>query len=67
MAWTAAGYTPGRFDDTDIVTKADSTVQAEFRKVLEPLTEKWRKAKPRNEYVYQAMIAEVAKVRAEKK
>ncbi len=49
------------------VTKADAAVQAEFRKVLEPLTEKWRKAKPRNERVYQAMIAEVAKVRSEMK
>lgn len=50
-----------------VVTKADVAVQAEFRKALEPVTETWRKAKPRNEYVYQAMVAELAKVRAEKK
>lgn len=49
------------------VIQADATVQTEFRKALDPITEKWRKTKPRNEYVYQAMIVEIAKVRAEKK
>ncbi len=48
------------------VTRADETLQAEFRKTLLPVTEKWRKAKPRNEIVYQAMLAEVEKVRAGK-
>ena len=48
------------------VTRADATLQAEFRKTLEPVTEKWRKAKPRNEIVYQAMLTEVEKVRAGK-
>jgi TRAP-type C4-dicarboxylate transport system substrate-binding protein len=48
------------------VTRADAALQGEFRKVLEPVTEKWRKAKPRNEIVYQSMRAEIGKVRAAK-
>ena len=48
------------------VTRADAATQAEFRKVLDPVTEKWRKAKPRNEYVYQAIRTELDKIRAGK-
>lgn len=35
-----------------------------FRKVVEPVNEGWRKARPRNESIYQAFVDELGKVRA---
>lgn len=48
------------------VVRPDKATEAAFRKALDPVTDAWRKAKPRNETVYQQFSAELARVRSGK-
>lgn len=48
------------------VVVADAATRAAFRAAVQPVTDEWRRAKPRNERVYQAFIAELERVRAGK-
>jgi len=45
------------------IVTPDAATAAAFRKAVEPVTDAWRKAKPRNERVYQAFTAELEQVR----
>ena len=46
--------------------RPDAAVTESFRKAVQPVTEEWRKAKPRNDRVYQAFVAELARLRSGK-
>jgi TRAP-type C4-dicarboxylate transport system substrate-binding protein len=48
------------------IVRPDAATQDAFKKAVQPVTDEWRKAKPRNERVYQAFVAELAQVRAGK-
>ena len=49
-----------------MIVRPDKAVEDEFRKAVSSVATEWRAAKPRNERVYQAFIAELAQVRAGK-
>lgn len=46
--------------------RPDKATEEAFHKAVDPVTDAWRKAKPRNEIVYKAFTAELAGVRAGK-
>jgi TRAP-type C4-dicarboxylate transport system substrate-binding protein len=46
------------------IVRPDAATQESFRKAVQPVADEWRKAKPRNERVYQAFVEELARVRA---
>ena len=48
------------------VVVADATTRDAFRAAVQPVTDEWRRTRPRNERVYQAFIAELERVRAGK-
>lgn len=48
------------------IVQPDAAVQDEFKRAVQPVTDQWRKAKPRNELVYKAFVAELERVRAGK-
>ena len=50
----------------NVIVRPDKAVEDEFRKAVSSVATEWRAAKPRNERVYQAFVAELAQVRAGK-
>lgn len=48
------------------VTTAEGPTRDAFRAAVQPVVDEWRRAKPRNERVYQGFVAELERVRAGK-
>ncbi len=48
------------------IVHPDPATQDAFRKAVQPVADEWRKARPRNERVYQAFVEELGRVRAGK-
>ncbi len=48
------------------IVHPDPATQDAFRKAVQPVSEEWRKSRPRNERVYQLFVEELARVRAGK-